>query len=73
MLIVKRLFILITMLVVPVLLTAASYKLAQFVLFKTHRYIDPETIQIVTIIEFAIFFFIALLDARERWAAHPSN
>lgn len=73
MLIVRRFFILVMTMVVPAALTAASYEAAQFVLFKTNRYIDPEIIRLVTIVEFAIFFFIALLDARARWAAHPSN
>lgn len=27
----------------------------------------------VTIIEFCVFVFIAVLDARARWAARPTN
>jgi len=73
MLIVKRLLIVVMVLVLPAVLTGLSYEAAEFVLFKTNRYIDPETIRLVTMIEFAIFFFVALLDARARWAAYPSN
>jgi len=73
MLIVKRLLIVVMVLVVPAVLTGLSYEAAEFVLFKTNRYIDPETVRLVTMIELAIFFFVALLDARARWAADPSN
>jgi sterol desaturase/sphingolipid hydroxylase (fatty acid hydroxylase superfamily) len=73
MLVVKRLLIVVMVLVVPAVLTALSYEGAELVLLKTNRYIDPETIRLVTLVEFAIFFFIALLDARARWAAHSSN
>lgn len=73
MLFVRRLLIVIMVLVVPAVLTWLSYEAAVFILLKTHRFIDPHILRLVTAIEFVVFFFIALLDARARWLANPSN
>jgi hypothetical protein len=73
MLILKRLLLLVMIAVVPLALTAASYWGALYVLAATHRVISADTIRLVTIVEFAGFFFIALLEAKARWSARPSN
>ncbi len=73
MLYLKRFFLLIMVLVVPVALTAGSYVGAEYMLVETHRFIAPQTMRLVTIVEFAVFFFIAVLEARARWSAHPSR
>jgi len=69
MLLAKRLYLLLTIPVIPAIMTGASYELAVFVLSRTHRYIAPETIRLVTAIEFCIFVFIAVLNVKGRWAA----
>lgn len=73
MLVLKRILLLLMIPVVPAILAAASYWAAEFVLVRTHRFIAPETIRLVTIAEFCVFVFIAVLDAKARWAARPTN
>lgn len=73
MLALKRIFLLLMIPVVPAILTVASYRAAEFVLARTHRFIAPETIRFVTIVEFCVFVFIAALDAKARWAVRPTK
>ena len=73
MLALKRAFLLIMVLAVPPILTALSYDAAELVLARTHRVIDPGVLRIVTICEFILFFFVAVLEAKARWAAPSSE
>ena len=72
-LLLKRFLLLLMIAIVPTGLTAASYWGAQQLLAATHRVIAPETIRLVSMIEFAAFLFIAVLEAKARWAARSSN
>lgn len=73
MLVLKRILLVLITLLLPPLLTWASYRAALFVLQVTHRVIDPEMMRLATAGEFVLFFFIAVLEARERWTAHSSS
>ena len=53
----------------PVILTALLYWGTLALLAATNRVIDPEIVQYAAVGEFAIFFFVAMLEARSRWAA----
>lgn len=73
MLVLKRVLLVLMTLLLPPVLTWASYGIAQFVLEATHRVIDPGIMQLASAAEFVLFFFIAVLEARERWAAPSSS
>jgi hypothetical protein len=69
MLALKRLLLVIFVLVVPGLLTAVLYVAANALLAATNRVIDAQILQDAAIIEFVVFFFVAILEARSRWSA----
>jgi hypothetical protein len=69
MLALKRLLLLIFVLAVPPILTAFLYYGTFALLGATNRVIDPQIVQYAAVGEFAIFFLIAVLEARSRWSA----
>lgn len=69
MLALKRLLLVIFVLAAPILLTALLNWAAHALLAATNRVIDPQILQDAAIIEFAVFFFVALLEAKSRWSA----
>ena len=69
MLALKRLLLVIFVLVTPVVLTAALYFGTNALLTATNRVIDPQIIRYAAIIEFVVFLFLALLEAKGRWSA----
>lgn len=73
MLALKRAFLLIMLVLGPAVLTMLSYRAAEFVLVRTHRVIDPGILQLVTVCEFILFFLVAVLEVRARWAARPHD
>lgn len=69
MLALKRLMLVIFVLAVPAILTALLYYGTFALLVATNRVIDPQIVQYAAVGEFAIFFFVAILEARSRWSA----
>ncbi|MGA9795776.1 MAG: hypothetical protein WBQ17_09600 [Rhizomicrobium sp.] len=69
MLALKRLLLLIFVLAMPPILTAFLYYGTFALLRATNRVIDPQIVQYAAVGEFAIFFFVAVLEARSRWSA----
>ena len=63
----RRSFLLIIVLVVPMVVTAFLYVLTIFGLHATNRVIDPQILRISAAVEYAVFLFTALLEARSRW------
>jgi hypothetical protein len=62
-----RLSLVVFVLVAPPLLTAVFYIGSKYLLQATRRAIAPEVLWYAAAIEFAIFFFMAVLEARSRW------
>jgi hypothetical protein len=69
MLALKRLLLVIFVLVAPAVLTDLLYIASTALLAATNRVIDPQILQDAAIIEFVVFFFVAILEARSRWSA----
>jgi len=69
MLALKRLLLVIFVLVVPGLLTALLYVAANALLAATNRVIDPQIVTDAAVVEFALFFFVAVLEAKNRWSS----
>jgi hypothetical protein len=68
MLALKRLLLVIFVLVAPIVMTAALNIGAKALLAATNRVIDPQILQDAAIVEFVVFFFVAILEARARWS-----
>jgi hypothetical protein len=68
MLALKRLFLVIFVLVAPVAFSAAIYFGALALLRATNRVIDPQILQAVAVGGFAVFFLLAILEAKARWS-----
>jgi hypothetical protein len=69
MLALKRLWLIIFVLVAPLLMTALLNWTARALLAATNRVIDPQILGYAAVAEFAIFFFVAILEAKSRWSA----
>ena len=67
MLFLRRLFLVLMVLIVPVLVTRLSYDGARYMIARSHRYISPQTLHLAGIVEFAMLFFITVLEAKARW------
>ncbi|HEY3777821.1 MAG TPA: hypothetical protein VGL35_07160 [Rhizomicrobium sp.] len=65
--IVRRLSLLGFVLVAPSMATALLYAGTHALLRATHRIIDPQVVWYAAMIELAVFFFFAVLEARDRW------
>jgi len=63
----KRLFLILILLGVPVLATAAIYRGTVYVLAATSRTIDPKLLIYAAVVEFAVFLWVAILEVRARW------
>jgi hypothetical protein len=69
MLALKRLLLVIFVLAAPVVLTGLLYLGTNALLAAANRVIDPQIVHYAAVIEFALFFFVAILEARSRWSA----
>jgi hypothetical protein len=69
MLALKRLFLIIFVLVIPAVLTGLVYWGTNALLVATNRVIDPQIIHLTAALAFAAFFFIAILEVKDRWSA----
>jgi hypothetical protein len=69
MLALKRLALVIFVLAGPALLTVLLYWATGALLAATNRVIDPQIVRLAAIVEFAAFFFVAVLEAKDRWSA----
>ena len=69
MLALKRLWLIIFVLLAPLLMTALLNWASRALLAATNRVIDPQILEYAAIAEFVIFFFVALLEAKNRWSA----
>ena len=69
MLALKRLLLVIFVLAAPVLLTALLYWAATALLAATNRVIDPQILTDAAVVEFVLFLFVAMLEAKNRWSA----
>jgi hypothetical protein len=69
MLALKRLMLVIFVLAGPALLTALLYWATGALLAATNRVIDPQIVRLAAVVEFAAFFFVAVLEAKDRWSA----
>lgn len=65
---IRRIFLLLFVAVAPPLLTAGLHVGSQYLLRVTKRTVDPKTLTYAAIVEFAIFFWVAVLEARSRWS-----
>jgi hypothetical protein len=63
----KRLFLVIFVLVVPVILTALLYLGTNTLLHATNRVIDPQIVDGAAVVEFVLFFLMSLPELRNRW------
>ncbi|HWD50625.1 MAG TPA: hypothetical protein VG309_11905 [Rhizomicrobium sp.] len=63
----KRLFLVIFVLVVPVILTALLYLGTNTLLHATNRVIDPQIVNGAAVVEFVLFFLMSLPELRNRW------
>ena len=54
-------------LVVPLLMTAVLYLASIALLHATRRVIDPQILWYAAAIELPVFFFFAVLEAKNRW------
>jgi hypothetical protein len=54
-------------LIVPVAMTAALYFGSVMLLHATQRVIDPQILWYAAAIELPVFFFFAVLEAKNRW------
>ena len=54
-------------LVVPAVMTGALYLGSLTLLHATHRMIDPQVLWYAGAIELPVFFFFAVLEAKNRW------
>jgi hypothetical protein len=69
MLALKRLILVIFVLAAPPILTGILYYGTYALLAAANRVIDPQIVQYAAVGEFAVFFFVAILEARSRWSA----
>lgn len=69
MLALKRLLLVILVLVIPAGLTVLLYWGTGALLAATNRVIDPEIVRLAATVEFAAFFFVAVLEAKDRWSS----
>jgi hypothetical protein len=69
MLALKRMLLVIFVLAMPVLLTALLYLATNALLTATNRVIDPQIVTGAAIGEFVLFFFVSVLEAKNRWSA----
>jgi hypothetical protein len=65
--IVRRLVLIIVVLAVPPVLTAALYYGTQYALAASHKMVDPQILYYATIAELVAFFLVMLLELRARW------
>ena len=63
----RRLSLVGFVLVVPLIMTAALYFASILVLHITQRVIDPQILWYAAAIELPVFFFFAVLEAKNRW------
>jgi hypothetical protein len=64
---VRRLSLLGFVVLVPPLLTALLYAASVVLLHATRRMIDPQVLWYAAAIELPVFFFFAVLEAKNRW------
>mgnify|MGYP001548460056 CR=1 FL=1 len=69
MLALKRLLLIIFVLAAPAILTYLLYFVTTALLAATNRVIDPQIVRLAAMVEFAAFFFVAILEAKDRWSA----
>lgn len=67
MIILRRLVAIVLVLAVPAAITAILYTLSIVLLRATNRVIDPQVLHYSIVIEYAVFFFLAALEAKNRW------
>jgi hypothetical protein len=67
MVLIRRLLLIVVMLAVPLVATAAIYALSVFTLEATHRTIDPRALHYSAVVEYAAFLFLAFLEVKNRW------
>lgn len=65
--IVRRMWLIGFVLVVPAIMTAALYFASTMLLHATNRVIDPQILWYAAAIELPVFFFFAVLEAKGRW------
>ena len=67
MFLVKRVALIALLLCVPLLFTAAMYAATRLLLNATSRTIDPQILWYAAAIELLLFFFVGVLEVRDRW------
>ena len=65
----RRLLLVIFVLAGPAIMTGLLYLGTNALLAATNRVIDPQIVQYAAAGEFALFVFIAILEAKSRWSA----
>ena len=63
----RRLWLIGFVLAVPLLMTALLYLASVTLLHITQRMIDPQVLWYAAAIELPVFFFFAVLEAKNRW------
>jgi hypothetical protein len=64
----RRAALILFVLIAPGALTWLMYQASVFALAVTNRTIDPEVLTYAAIIEFVVFTWVAILEARSRWS-----
>jgi hypothetical protein len=63
----RRSFLVVLGLAVPVVATALLYFATLFLLTATNRTIDPQIIRVAAYAEFALFFALMVVEVKNRW------
>lgn len=63
----RRAMLVMGLLTVPPLLTLLAYFASKFVLQVTSRTIEPTYLVYAAAIELVVFFFVGILEIRDRW------
>jgi hypothetical protein len=64
----RRLMLILFVAVAPAALTWLMYTASQYLLAVTNRTIDPQVLVYAAGIEFVVFTWVAILEARARWS-----
>ena len=63
----RRVLLIALVLGLPVAATASLYAITVYALQATDRTIEPQVLHYSAAAEYAVFFFLAILEAKNRW------
>ena len=63
----RRAWLVVFSLTVPAILTALMYIGSKYLLYATSRTVDPKVFWYAAAVELPVFFFVAVLEVKDRW------